>query len=255
MDDASKSRLIEEINEVSQHYHSGKLAGVNDIYHIYVRDYLISLTGGDSALEVGCGSGLWTRLLCERYNSVDIVDGSAELLAKVAEENKGRQANITTHHMLVEDFVNQPLQRWEHIYITFLLEHLLDPVDVLSRLKDRLLDHGVLFLSVPNALSVHRVIAHRMGLIDDPQQLSENDRMMGHKRVYTRALMHDHLTRAGLDVINLETITLKPLSLAQMDDWSVEMALGFCESREMGPDNGAYIVATARRRQIAADAI
>lgn len=235
------------IDAVAIHYTSDALSGANERYHIAVRDALIPREGGKSALELGCGKGLWTTVLCERYDRVDIVDGSRELLDTVCAANTGSRASITAHHALVEDFVAEAGGRWDHIYMTFILEHLDEPIGVLGDIGRLLTEDGVLFVAAPNALSVHRMIAVIMGMIEHPGELSDNDRLVGHRRIYTPELLRNQLTEAGFGIVSLETVTLKPLSLKQMESWSDELVQAMCESGDLAPWHGAYIIARATR--------
>ena len=236
---------LDRLENISGNYESEKLAGANELYHIYVRDSLIPQEGGESALELGCGKGLWTKVLCERYDSVDIVDGSGALLEKVLLENRNCRANVKTHEALVEDFIQAADSKWQHIYMTFLLEHLHDPVTALRKIKDRLSGDGCLFVAVPNADSLHRIIALRMGMIESTGQLSENDKLVGHRRIYTLKLLREQLTAANFRITEEKTVGLKPLNLGQMEDWSDELVKAFCKSGDLTPDNGAYITMKA----------
>jgi len=241
----NENRELERLERISSCYESEKLAGANELYHIQVRDTLIPREGGASALELGCGKGLWTRVLCERYERVDIVDGSESLLEKVRCENENRRAEITTHRRLVEDFIRSTTMKWQHIYMTFLLEHVENPVSLLREIGNRLAEDGRLFVAVPNAESVHRVIAYRMGLIDRVDQLSENDKLVGHRRIYTVALLRNQLLDAGFSILEENTVGLKPLSLGQMEGWPRELVRAFCESGDLVGNHGAYITMKA----------
>jgi len=229
---------VEELGFV---YNDEALAGVNELYHICLRDSIIPECGGQSALELGCGKGLWTKLLCERYNSVDVVDGSGGLLKQVTSRNINCKAKLIGHLALVEDFKPDLGKKWEHIYITFLLEHLLDPVSVLKKIKDYLHKNGRIFLAVPNANSVHRVIAFRAGLIKNISELSDNDKRVGHRHVYTLKLLRSQVNKAGLTIVSEKFLGLKPLSLKQMMDLSQEVIWAFCTSGDLAGNNAAYI--------------
>ena len=250
MSQKKESGEIDEIynlRTISGVYYSEELSGVNEQYHIYLRDHLIPKEGGDSALELGCGKGLWTQTLCERYKEIDIVDISPELLEMVITNCTHHKCKITSHMGKIEDFVKNPNldRKWKHIYMTFILEHLEFPVDTLKDIAKLMQKDGCLFIAVPNADSVHRVIALRAGLIDTAEELSANDKIVGHRRVYTRNLLVEHVTSAGFDIISESNIGLKPLRLNQMKELKPEIIDGFCASGDLVPNNAAYIAITA----------
>lgn len=240
MDEYSK------LKEIGTTYLAHDLQGLNELYHLAMREQMIVPHGGESALEIGCGAGLWTRALCARYRQVDVVDGSSELIERVIAENANSRAKLTTHHALIESFSPGPHQQWQHIYMTFLLEHLANPVVVLQRISEWLLPHGMLFVAVPNANSLHRVLAHRMGLIKSTDDLSDNDHRVGHRRVYTRQLLYDHLQQAGYVITKEVSIGLKPFTLKQMEQLPVDVAKVLASSGDLVPEYGAYLGVQAR---------
>ncbi len=238
-----KSMGVEQnrLREISKVYHSEQLGGVNETYHLYLRDQLIPAEGGTSALELGCGNGSWSRVLCQRYAELDIVDGSEDLLAFVKEECAGGQAVIRTHAQLVEEFLEQVTRGWQDIYMTFLLEHLVDPITCLRAACRLLEENGRMFLAVPNADSVHRILAVRAGIIQHQTNLSDSDKLVDHRRIYTRALLHEHIETAGLRITAEKAIGLKPLTLNQLSPLPENVVDALCLSGDLAPANAAYL--------------
>lgn len=229
------------LEQIGRKYRDQDLLGLNELYHLAMRDQMIASEGGHSALEIGCGAGSWTHVLCTRYQQVDVIDGSSQLLEQVASENAGASAILTTHHALIEEFRPDPGRAWQHIYLTFLLEHLVDPVAVLRRTGKWLMPGGMLFVAVPNADSLHRVLALRMGLIQRTDELSTNDHRVGHRRVYTRSLLRDQLQQAGYRIAKELSIGLKPLTLKQMEHLPANVGEALAVSGDLAPDHGAYL--------------
>jgi len=83
MDEQSK------LEQIGPEYRDQDLLGLNELYHLAMRDQMIAPEGGDSALEIGCGAGLWTRMLCMRYQQVDVVDGSSDRVEAVHTQADG----------------------------------------------------------------------------------------------------------------------------------------------------------------------
>jgi hypothetical protein len=75
---------------------------------------------------------------------------------------------------------------------------------------------GRILVVVPNADSVHRRLGAQMGLLGAVTDLNDGDRLLGHRRVYTRALLEAHIAEAGLRVERLFGVTFKPVSNAQL---------------------------------------
>ena len=216
---------IRSLRNIAAVYHSNELAGVNEQYHNYLRDSLIPTEHGGSALELGCGKGLWTKVLSERYGELDIVDISPELIEITLKKCNKESCHITPYVMPIEHFLKNVGQKnkYQHIYMTFILEHLEFPVETLKAVGQLLSKEGSLFIAVPNANSVHRVIAYRAGIIGAVDELSENDRIVGHRRVYTRDLLIKQVTQAGFEVVDEDGIGFKPLNLKQLEGLSSEV--------------------------------
>jgi 2-polyprenyl-3-methyl-5-hydroxy-6-metoxy-1,4-benzoquinol methylase len=225
-------------------YYSEALGGLNEFYHIAVRDALLGGTAANAALELGCGSGQYTERLVELYARVDVVDGSLELLDKVV-GRLGHPPHLHAHHSMAEVFLESTQREWDHIYLTFLLEHLENPISVMKAIKARLAPSGRVFIAVPNSRSVHRVLAHRSGLISSTEELSDNDVAVGHRRVYHADLLRDHLHAAGLRVLREQGVGLKPASLAQLRDLPQAVQAVLASSGDLSPGHAAYICVEA----------
>lgn len=230
-------------------YHSEDLGGINEHFHLAVRDTLIPSEGSISALELGCGSGMWTRRLCQLYQRVDVVDASPELLTGVKKVCSSTPAELVCHEGLIEEFTPARGRTWEHIYLTFLIEHLIAPVGVLRNIRQWISPQGCIFLAVPNAHSLHRELAMRMGLLRSPTQLTENDKRLGHRRVYSMDLLSQHVEEAGYVIIDRYQIGLKPLSIGQMKHYSPALANALCGAGDLAGKHSAYIAVKATCRQ------
>ena len=59
--------------------------------------------------------------------------------------------------------------------LSHLLEHLENPVEALKHLKSICHKDTILYIIVPIAMSLHRQVAVKMGLLETPNSLNEND--------------------------------------------------------------------------------
>ncbi|MBV8244638.1 MAG: class I SAM-dependent methyltransferase, partial [Candidatus Eremiobacteraeota bacterium] len=134
------------LDDVASRY---ELAQDFDIHQVrFFGEWLLPRVRGTSCLEVGCGDGSMSEILVDAVARLDIVDASTKYLRQV-EAKLGTR--VTLHQAFFESF--EPLQRYETIVCAHVLEHVLDPCDVLARMREWLAPHGRLFVLVPNALS------------------------------------------------------------------------------------------------------
>lgn len=238
----------DRLEQIAGFYHSSEATEAVDHFHLYLRDIVIPPEGGRSALELGCGSGRWTRVLCERYQEVDAVDAAAELVEQIINEMKNKEATIRGHVNLIEDFLESPGRTWHHVYLSMLLEHVEDPIDILAKAKRACDPDGSIFVAVPNASSIHRVVAMRAGLIQKIDELSKSDLKVGHRRVYTLDLLKHHLTAAGFFISEVTPVGLKPITHQQMQILPDAVLWALCQSGDLVPNNPAYFVVKATAR-------
>ncbi len=146
----------------------------------------------------------------ERYT---IVEGSRGILDDFVARH-GAPPRVDLVHALFEEF--EPDAAYDAIELGFVLEHVDDPAAVLRRYAAMLTPGGVAIVVVPNARSLHRLIGHAAGLLDDVHRLSEQDRELGHQRYFDLDSLTDLVTRAGLHIRQIEGVMVKPVTTHQL---------------------------------------
>lgn len=195
---------------------------------------------GTSVLELGPADGVMTNLLLESFDRVTVVDGSPSLLEAIPEHPR-----LTKVCALFEDFA--PRTQFDTILLEHVLEHVDRPVTLLKSAKNWLVKGGVLIAGVPNARSIHRLAAVKMGLLEHPAALNERDVSQGHRRVYTVDGLVADFEAAGLQVAETGGLFLKPLSHKQIEEqWTDSMISAFFELGREIPEFAADIYAVAR---------
>lgn len=126
------------------------------------------------------------------------------------------------------------------------LEHVIDPVDILKRCGTWLNDGGRILAAVPNSESLHRQAAVLMGMLSSTKQLNATDEKNGHRRVYDLKALKNDFHDAGLKIIKTGGYWLKPLSNGQIEaTWNYDMVNAFLKLGEKYPEIAGeiYIVA------------
>lgn len=197
------------------------------------------------ALELGTGGGHCSAQLAQHFPTVDSVEGSSVLAERL--RARGLPANLTLHVARFEDFA--PERRYVAVFLIQVLEHLVDPVAVLERYRHVLAPGGRVFVTVPNAQSIHRLAAVEMGLLKTADSLNEIDVGAGHQRVYTPAGLTSDLHRAGYRIVHRAGMFVKPLSNSQIArQWTEPMIRAFHDIAVAFPDHSAEILAVAEAR-------
>jgi 2-polyprenyl-3-methyl-5-hydroxy-6-metoxy-1,4-benzoquinol methylase len=196
-----------------------------------------------NALEIGCGEGYSTKYLSDHFADLEVLDASAGNLdlmrARIAKD-------IICHNVLIEDFT--PSRKYENVFVTHVLEHVEDPIDCLRRLEALLGDEGQLYIAVPNCMALNRRAGHLMGLLESYDTLAPKDHLVGHRRLYTVDMLREHCAIAGLKVIEMKGIYLKPLSEAQMYSLGDSAVKAFYRLGEDVPQYCADLFAVATKK-------
>jgi 2-polyprenyl-3-methyl-5-hydroxy-6-metoxy-1,4-benzoquinol methylase len=199
---------------------------------------------GRSILELGPAEGVMTDLLVATGMSVTVVDGSESFCRSI----KARIPRATVVHSLFEEF--DSAQRFDNIILGHVLEHVVDPVELIRQTTAWLEPEGVVMAAVPNSHSIHRQAAVLMGLLSNEKTLNEADIHHGHRRVFDAASFRECFRTAGFDVLVFGGYWLKPLSNGQIEaSWTPEMLAAFMKLGECYPDIAGEIYIIAKQSQ------
>lgn len=193
-------------------------------------------------LELGPAEGLMTTMLLGAGAPVTVVEGSKAF----CDEIKARHPEVEVVHALFEDYA--PTGPFDTIVLGHVLEHVVDPVALLTQVKGWLSPGGAIFAAVPNARSLHRQAAVIMGLLPAEDALNTSDIQHGHRRVFSPETFRNAFYQAGLKVDVFGGYWLKPLANSQIEaNWTPTMVEAFMQLGERYPDVAGeiYVLASA----------
>jgi len=153
------------------------------------------------------------RELGSRLTQYLIVEGSAEIIA-LLRADLVLPGNMQVVQSNFEDFTTE--QKFDVIEMGFVLEHVDDPALVLRHFTKFLAPGGRLFISVPNARSLHRQLGFRAGLMQDLYSLSPADLQLGHRRYFDSELLRQLVEGCDLRIHGRAGLMLKPFTTSQM---------------------------------------
>lgn len=208
-------------------YHDKILKGWENLYESKrqrLYDRLKTFHNGSLALELGSADGIMTQKILNDFEKLVVVDGSQRFLDQIRQSIPSDRLELRLS--LFEEF--EPNERFDTIFMTHILEHLSDPVLLLKRAADWLAPEGRILVAVPNADSLHRYVGVALGLLPSRDAFNEQDKLLGHQRVYTPKLMLEHIQKSGMICSHWGGLMLKPLSNRQIEEqWSPELVDAF----------------------------
>lgn len=178
---------------------------------------ILGLVGPDrDVLDVGCSSGFLAQALAGRGCRVSGIE---------LDEKSASEAIPFLEQLVVGDLNTVDLvaafgaARFDAIVFADVLEHLVDPADVLRRSLTLLRPGGAVVISVPN-------VAHgalRLALLQGRWRYTETGLLDAtHLRFFTRETLLEMLRECGLEVTDVNATVLDPLACeVEIDDGSL----------------------------------
>jgi 2-polyprenyl-3-methyl-5-hydroxy-6-metoxy-1,4-benzoquinol methylase len=164
-------------------------------------------------LDVGCADGIMAKRLSPFVKHMTAIDGSEKLIKKA---KKLKLNNVDFIFTLFEEY--RPKKQFDTIILSDILEHINEPVKLLSRCNEWIKENGVVIIISPNATSIHRQIGVLAGMLRDVHELNPTDIRVGHRRVYDIKILKQDIKKAGLKIIKSDGFFLKPLSDSQLEN-------------------------------------
>ena len=236
---------IKELEKIAEKYHLNNDHPdkfIEDICQDFCCDWLSTLlTKEDITLELGYGEGVTAKKLHKLVRNYSVIEGSPSIVAKAM----GEIDNLDVISGLFENF--SPRSGYTKILALHVFEHIDDPSKMVDLIKSWLLETGEIIAIVPNKNSIHRQLALKMGLIQQLDELSARDKIVGHKRVYDLESFKKLFIDAGFRILDTRGFFLKPLSNSQMLDYSPKLLSALNEvSFDLPAELGANIAVRAK---------
>lgn len=202
-----------ELDTFAEAYVNGPYLKDNELTLNWCSDRIIALSSGTSLLELGLGHGVTAARLSKHFKHYVVLEGSEQVIGQFKALHGDVQVEIV--HDYFERFETK--EKFDSISMGFVLEHVDDPVSLLRGYQRFLKEGGAIFVTVPNAESLHRRLGKEAGFLKDLTALSDADHAQGHQRYYTLSRIEDEIHAAGLRIVAREGVYLKPFTSAQLE--------------------------------------
>lgn len=169
-------------------------------------------------LEIGCGNHLLFEFF-QDFEEMSIVEpgkGFAENARSCKDNYPQKKINIF-EDTIENIFKDIKTLNFDYIVISSLLHEIENPMELLSCVFALCSDNTVIHINVPNALSLHRLIAKEMGLIQDVHQISSLGIKLQQNNVFDLDQISQMLKESKFEVLERGTYFPKVFSYAQLE--------------------------------------
>lgn len=206
-----------------------------------------------SILEVGCG----LDSIANHYNdfsNLTIIEPAKKFYLGAVNQFNSKK-NIVVRNCLLENFDNSNHQEWDLILVSSVLHEVQDSHSFLRSIEGLCSQDTKVLIIVPNAKSIHRLIAVSMGIIKADNQISETQKKMQQYVTYDKEMLGKAIISAGFEAIEFGTFFLKPFTHSQMsylyenNQIDLKTLDGLYEASTYFPENGSELFCLARKIQ------
>lgn len=169
-------------------------------------------------LEIGCGLSPFF-LDFKDYNKMVIVDPSYSFIENAKKNAFSSNSKVDFINGFFEneiETINKKKIHYDFIILSSVLHEIDNPHNMLSAIKKICSDDTVVHINVPNAYSLHRLIAYEIGIIDDIHEKSSQMKKMQRQRTYDLTLLKNEVEAAGFNIIDSGSYFIKPFTHEQM---------------------------------------
>jgi SAM-dependent methyltransferase len=209
--------LSRDIESYSRSYHELPFEATQLRYRRRVVLQQVAKFRPASLLEVGCGlRPLFTDL--DPAIRVVVVEPSAEFASNARELAVGREGVTVVENFLERAPTELCPGCFDFIVLSSLLHEVDEPQQLLRAVRRHCHASSVVHVNVPNAHSLHRLLAVEMGLIEDPFELSSTQKQMQQHSTFDLDSLAELLRQQGFKVQSSGSYFIKPFTHAQMQD-------------------------------------
>jgi hypothetical protein len=211
-------------------------------------------------LEIGCADDAMFNHYGEfqRYYVIEPVPAFAALARKHAQQLPCGGQRVRVVQALMEESVPAlSVERFDCILLSGLLHEVTDVQSLMTAVVSMCQPHTQVHVNVPNARSLHRLLAQEMGLIVDLHALSEQQRTLQQQRTFDIDILCDLCGVHGFEVCERGSYFVKPFTHRQMAALQADgilderMLAGLYGLEQYLPGLGSEIYVHLRRKELA----
>ena len=100
-------------------------------------------------LDIGCSNGYKTKMLFDAYSNITYIKG-IDIDENAIKEAQELFQNNPRYNFMLQSLNDLDDEQYDIIHLSYVLQHLKNPEEVLSNLKSKLTDRGIILIKVPD---------------------------------------------------------------------------------------------------------
>lgn len=202
-------------------------------------------------LEIGCGQEPLFQYVSD-FAEYTVVEPS-DLFFEHAVSLSEKDPRITCIHDFFGKNLSLPSGAYDFIICASLLHELDNPKEILEKVYETAHEQTVFHINVPNAKSLHRLLALESGLIESLYQVSERGKLYQQAGVFDLDSLKRLVEESGFKVMESGSYFVKPFTHKQMgmllDGQIVDERVlnGFYGLTKWLPDYGSEIYVNVKK--------
>lgn len=205
---------MRDIEDYTENYN---IPNFEDYQVVYRRKKVLEIIrkySHNNILEIGCGMEPLFQYMEGDYGSYYIVEPSDVFYENAVKLSRGK--NVECIHDFFPPQHNLLDRQFDFILCSGLLHELEQPEEMLEGILKISNRNTLIHFNVPNAKSIHRLIAKGMGLISDEYELSNRNLVYQQHNVYDFDSLSKVVEGVGFEIVEQGSYFIKPFSHDQM---------------------------------------
>lgn len=176
----------------------------------------LKLYNPKNILEVGCGHS--SQIFKEKnFKYLKILEPSFDFYRQnLTEITNSNLQNVSIENKYFENFENTLEIKFDLILISSLLHEITDLEQFFLKLEKLMNENTVTHINVPNANSLHRLLAQNMGIINSTKDYSQNNIRLQTKNIFDRESLTELVKKYNFKIIDEGSYFIKPFTHSQM---------------------------------------
>lgn len=189
---------------------------------------LIEKEKHQSILEIGCGMNTVASCLSD-FDNFTIVEPGETFIKKAQSDLQGNEHIKFIHGYFEKELDEVKKHTYDFVILSGLLHEVENPIELLQAVKAVCVPETIVHINVPNALSIHRILAYEAGIIDSVEDKSKRNIALQQNSVFNMDSLEAMIRSTGeVEICERGSFFVKPFSHKQMEEC---MAYGIIDEK------------------------